>query len=117
YDHISKPFMSVLPGIYDEGETENAASWQVTIKKGKPFYRVGYEEIGFNKKENIHYAYHIYDWPFVLFEVIYEALDIAFERTSINLSLCVEIRDDSGVLRYPYVKHSELSYLLSQQGD
>jgi hypothetical protein len=33
-DRISNSFMSVLPGRYDEGETENAASWQVTIKKG-----------------------------------------------------------------------------------
>jgi hypothetical protein len=56
------------------------------------------------------YIYTINNWPFVLFEALYAALGIHFDRTSVSLKFQVMVfsDDESTVTTYNNVDHKYL---------
>lgn len=56
------------------------------------------------------YCYSISDWPFILFETLYDAIKVQFDRTEINLTFQVEVwhENENKVTTYNGVKHKNL---------
>ncbi len=73
----------------------------------------GFQEIQFIDKKQMHYVFTIYDWPFLLFEVLYEAIGASFDRTDIRLRFLVTKRlSDLDKMYWPSVEHKDISTLL-----
>ncbi|MDK9706771.1 MAG: hypothetical protein OEL83_06935 [Desulforhopalus sp.] len=80
--------MSSTPMVSDS-KIPNGSSWVVEITDEKLFYWGVHQE-----HEPVEtggaYVYTIIGWPFVLFEVLYDAIGLPFERTSIKLRFHVK---------------------------
>lgn len=99
---------SSVPMLSERGFT-NGSSWGVMIRNYKLFYMGSHQEHD-NISTGGAYVYSISDWPFALFESLYEAIEIDFERTSIDLRFRVMVYADneSTVTTYNDVKHKYL---------
>ena len=99
YHACSVPAMS-------EMRFKKGSSWVAMIENKKIIYMGSHQE-----HEKLPtggaYIYTINNWPFVLFEALYAALDMAFDRTSINLKFQVMVFSDDKktVTNYNDVDH------------
>lgn len=102
YHSCSVPMMS-------EMGFKNGSSWAVMIDNKKILYMGSHQE---HEKVSTGgaYVYTISGWPFVLFETLYAALGMVFDRTSINLKFRVRVfSDDRGtVTNYNGIDHKYL---------
>jgi hypothetical protein len=116
HDQTSKPIHSLLPGVYDLPR-ENAASWLVELRNERLVYQCGFSEVQWDRKKKLNYHYIVRDWPFLLFEILHEAIGIEFDRTMIDLWVQVVKRDRSQGLiwRWPFVKHSQIKDLVTNK--
>lgn len=79
---------SSLPMMSDKWIANGSASWWAMIKDEKLSY-LGGQNDQVPLKTGGAYSYSFVDWPFVLFEVLYQAIRLPFERTSIQLKFNV----------------------------
>lgn len=121
YDRNSTP--RNLPGRYSlDDSIENASSYWVRISRsGEPFYLVRFSEVVFNGQEGVYYSYQIDDWPFVLFEVLWDAVGHEFDRTSIQIKITLELPVDwVSPTKFAYehinLDHCQLKPLLADPG-
>lgn len=102
YHSSSIPFTS-------EKVVQNGASWGASFRDSQLSYMGVHQE---HEKLNSGGAnvYTIRDWPFVLFETLYSAIGIQFDRTNINLTFQVMVwsKDMSHVTTYNGVNHKYL---------
>lgn len=89
---------------------ENGSSWPVFIDKGRLSYLSGHQEIEEVKTGGV-YSYDFSDWPFVLFETLYAAIGVPFDRSDIDLKFHVQIHDDSSVTVLNGIDHKLLKPL------
>ena len=115
-DRGSAPFASLLPGLDRAGANENAASWMIEIREGKPVYMCGLQEVKYDQGEQVHYVFRAYDWPFLLFEVLHSAIGASFDRTDIHLTFHVTKECGDQVMRWPSVGHKEIRLLCQDPG-
>ncbi|WP_447981800.1 hypothetical protein [Achromobacter kerstersii] len=100
--HMSNPVPKDVP----------VAAWSALVPRSK-VVRLG----GIHEDRRGSKLFSVSDWPFVLFEVLYSAIDIRFDRTSINLRYCVTDGSDpeSGTWRiFPSVPACDLRSHLEQ---
>lgn len=112
-DRGSVPSASLLPGMYSAEANENAASWMISISDGKPVYMCGLQEVECDGEDKVYYVVTAYDWPFLLFEVLYSAIGVSFDRTDIKLSFQVRKASLDHVLYWPFVEHKAIRSLCS----
>lgn len=88
---------------------KNGSSWVILICD-KKFMQSGSNTERKNSPNGGSYNYSTFGWPFVLFEVIYSALNIPFCRTSIKLNFrVIHFSDDNKhVTTYDNVEHQNV---------
>lgn len=113
-DHLSAPRQSLLGlGLFDENKLKDmdiGACWIVSLTSQGIQYHCQFDD-EMPRKPRI--LAKVKDWPFLLFEALYDAIGIPFDRTSIDLSFQVYRETDSPC--YPTwgkVPHSSLYSLL-----
>jgi hypothetical protein len=79
---------SSVPSMSDHWIPNGSASWWAMIKDNKLTY-LGAHTDQVPLKTGGAYVYTFVDWPFVLFEVLHQAIRLPFERTSIQLKFSV----------------------------
>ncbi|KGM06126.1 hypothetical protein LP43_1999 [Methylophaga thiooxydans] len=87
----------------------HGSSWGAMIRQRRIIYLGSHQEYE-KVSSGGAYVYIINNWPFVLFEVLYAALGIDFDRTSIRLKFQVMVysTDESVVTTYNHVDHKHL---------
>ncbi|MGE4268324.1 MAG: hypothetical protein AB7F25_12890 [Deferribacterales bacterium] len=103
YHTSSFPLMS-------HNKFENESSWIAWIKNSKLQYVTTHQEhVKCESKEGAN-VFTIQDWPFILFEVLYSALGISFDRTTIKLKFQVQVESTNGsyITYYSCVEHNDL---------
>lgn len=82
-------------------------SWMAKLEDGKITYWGVHEDR--EKHGSGHYVYSLNQWPFVLFQVLYEAIKIPFDVTDIDLKFYLLVINSSNntSMRIPYLSHSE----------
>lgn len=84
FTHRLEQYQSSSTPVLSNFRGSNGASWAVEIRDSTlQYWGVHHEHVP--SKSGGVYGYSIRDWPFVLFDVLYAAIGIAFERTSIKL--------------------------------
>lgn len=74
--------MSSVP-MHTKGADQPTASWMAMLEDGEVrYWGVHSERVPYKTG---HYVYSLGQWPFVLFEVLYEAINIPFDITNIDL--------------------------------
>lgn len=93
----------------------DGSSWCVWIRKSKRIIYGGCHQEHEILATGGAYVYSITDWPFILFETLYAAIDLPFDRTTIDLSFLVQIEseDCSTLTSYNNVKHKYLKDFVS----
>jgi len=87
YHSSSTPMMS-------DFKSSSGSSWGAMIRDSRLSYFGVHQEHAPIKSGGA-YVYTVSDWPFVLFEVLYKAIDVPFERTSIKLLFKVQFLNKS----------------------
>ncbi len=105
YHSSSSPYLAGMP---DHGQ----AAWVAEIRNSKLNYwgvHQEYEPHGIVGA----YCYSISNWPFVLFEAIYAAIDMPFDRTDINIKFQVKFKDEEKVyaIDLPHKKLKDIKLL------
>ena len=102
YHICSAPIMSGM-------RFKSGSSWVAMIKNKRIAY-IGSHQEHETVSTGGAYVYTIDNWPFALFETIYGALGVVFDRTSINLKFCVMAfsEDRSTVTTYNGIDHQYL---------
>jgi hypothetical protein len=89
FTHRLEQYHSASTPMLSDKHIPNGSSWTVAIRDEKlSYWGVHHEHEPLNTGGA--YVYTISDWPFVLFEVLYEAIGLSFERTSIKLRFHVQ---------------------------
>ena len=105
--HFSSiPSMSQLANN-SRSETDepiSGASWGVFVFGDVALY-------GQHHDQNSKYVYDLIDWPFVLFEVLYSAMNEVFDRTQIKLRMYI-FDQNKGFI--PSIDHSNLPDILEK---
>jgi hypothetical protein len=101
----SVPLMSNFAG-------SQGASWFAIIQDSKLTYGGVEQETVVLPNGDAH-GYSIVDWPFALFEVVYAAIGLPFERTSIDLLFTVHLHNNKfpEIVLPLTVRHAELKDL------
>lgn len=99
---------SSVPMLSEHGFTDGS-SWGAMIRNSKLSYMGAHQEHDKISTGGA-YVYSVSDWPFALFESLYQAIDIEFHRTSIDLRFRVMVYSDSAstVTTYNDVEHKYL---------
>lgn len=102
-DCLSSPLASGM-------HPDNKASWVVQIIDNKLSYASGHHEVEVNhRKRGGAYIYSTHQWPFILFHVLYKAIDIPFEITSIRLRFQARFySSDPSRIALMILNHSQL---------
>lgn len=96
----------------DDVNSVDGSSWGATITDGRLYYLSGHYEFE-SHSDGSRYQYDFSDWPFVLFEILYAAINIPFDRTDINLKFYVRIWGDGYVCTPHGIPHKLLKPLLN----
>ena len=109
FTHKLDQYHSCSVPIMSEMGFTNGSSWGVMIENQKISYMGSHQEHE-RLSSGGAYVYTINNWPFVLFETLYTALGMLFDRTSINLKFRVMVFSDdrSTVTTYNDVQHKFL---------
>lgn len=94
FTHNLEQFNSLSTPACSEMFFKKGASWSVIIRGCKVIY-LGVHQEHFKEKDGAN-VYTLSDWPFVLFETLYAAIDLPFDRTNINLAFQVHICHENG---------------------
>ncbi|WMD19658.1 hypothetical protein RAS12_24025 [Achromobacter seleniivolatilans] len=90
------------------------ASWSVyVIDKSLAYGGTPSERRPYGEDELLNFT--LRGWPFVLFEVLYYAIDIPFDRTSINLKFSVMATQGDQVDYLNSVAHSDLAHTVHER--
>lgn len=102
YHICSAPIMSGM-------KFKNGSSWVAMIKNKRISYIGSHHEHEAVPTGGA-YVYTIDNWPFALFETLYGALGVVFDRTSINLKFIVMAfsEETSTVTTYNAIEHKHL---------
>jgi hypothetical protein len=99
---------SSIPLMSDfRGQQQGGASWMAFIRDSRLSYG-GVQQDRVVTAEGDAYNYSVRDWPFALFESLYAAIELAFERTSIDLCFQVLLKSSkhpAEYVRLPSVRH------------
>jgi hypothetical protein len=113
-DHLSAPGQSLLGlGLFDENsfrDMDIGACWIASLTSQGIQYHCQFDD---EMPRKTRMLVKVKDWPFLLFEALYDVIDIPFDKTSIDLSFQVYRETDSPC--YPTwakVPHSSLYSLL-----
>ncbi|MDO8454662.1 MAG: hypothetical protein Q7S59_08845 [Sulfurimonas sp.] len=103
YHRSSSPMMSKF-------KFQNGSSWSAIIGDSK---LINYGDLHQEHEKLTSggaYVYSISDWPFILFETLYAAIDLPFDRTTINLKFQVQVFSDDHkfMTTYNNVDHKDL---------
>lgn len=108
FTHNLEQFNSLSTPACSELFFNDGASWSVIINGARVKY-LGTHQEHVQERDGAN-VFTISDWPFVLFETIYAAIDLPFDRTTINLAFQVQIPNENGehVIIHDKVMHHEL---------
>ena len=115
FTHRLDQYHSSSTPIMSDFKFPNGSSWGAWIKDSHLSY-LGVHQEYVPIKSGGAYVYSVSDWPFVLFEVLYKAIDVPFDRTSIKLLFQVyfENKSNPGVVGFlDRVEHSMLKDYLA----
>jgi hypothetical protein len=88
FTHRLEQLVSLSTPSMSESGIQNGSSWSAQIRDSKlTYFGVHYETVLL--KTGGAYYYELTEWPFVLLEVLYAAIGVALERTSIRLKFKV----------------------------
>lgn len=109
FTHGLDQFFRASSPAFSSRQFENGSSWVASIRAGELQYINGeYEQLAGAKG----YGCSVHGWPFVLFDVLYQAIDIDFDVTSIDIKFQVWIEVDELPLGQKFlvnsVEHSDL---------
>ena len=99
--------------IMSEHVRAGGASWNVLIRDGKLTY-MGQNTEQIMLKDGTAHIYMTCNWPFVLFEVLYGAIGVVFDRTSIKLTFQVMLmrKGRTEVRTFDGISHDQLKDVL-----
>ncbi|WP_415767154.1 hypothetical protein [Pseudomonas sp. ZB1P45] len=106
FTHNLEQFQMASMPMHTMGVDYPAGSWMAKLEDGKiTYWGVHSDRVPY---ESGHYHFSLSQWPFVLFEVLYEAINIPFDITNIDLKfyLWVISTKNKKAMRLPYVPHS-----------
>jgi hypothetical protein len=110
FTHRLDQHHSASTPILSDKYIPEGASWTAWIRDDRLTYLGCHQEYTPSQTDGV-YAYTTSDWPFVLFEVLYDAIGHPFERTSIKLKFHVQFfskAEPNIVGSYPVVAHQDL---------
>lgn len=90
FTHRLEQYHSASVPMLANGSSHGNCSWAAIISDSKLSYLGAHQEPILLKSGGAN-VFTLQDWPFVLFEVLYSALGISFERTSIKLKFQVMV--------------------------
>jgi len=90
FTHKLEQYHSSSVPMISERVVQNGSSWGAIFNDSRLSYMGVHREYE-KLKSGDEYVYTISDWPFILFETLYSAIDIEFDRININLKFQVMI--------------------------
>lgn len=112
-DHLSAPWRSLIGlGLFDEDRlmsSDIGACWIASLSSAGLKYNCSFSD---KIPERKSLMFEVHDWPFVLFEVLYDRIGVPFDRISLNLNFQVYLPSDKPMFpRWSSVPHSSLHSL------
>ena len=94
FTHRLEQLVGLSTPLMSEFSIKNGSSWAAEISDSRLSYWGVHSETVLLKTGGA-YVYSLREWPFVLFEVLYAAIGVAFERTSIKLKFQVQFSNSA----------------------
>lgn len=111
FTHRLEQLVSLSTPAISELSIRNGSSWGAQIRDSRLTYMGGDSE-RVPLESGGAYVYRTKEWPFVLFEVLYAAIGVAFERASIRLKFKVQFFNSvepAAVVIFDGVEHKLLN--------